>query len=199
MSYGLEMMVVIGGAYLLGSIPSAVLITRWLRNTDVRDVGSGHAGATNTIRAAGWLGGAIVVALDISKGFLAVELALRLGTLAGALAAFAVVVGHCWPLFAGFRGGMGVATTGGALLAAEPLGFAIGLGVVVLLTLLLRHTARANVITGIALAPLFWLSGLSLALTLVGGAAGAVVAIRSTSDWYRVYEELWLDRSPQSQ
>lgn len=181
-------------SYVAGSLPSAVLITRWARGIDVREAGSGHAGATNTLRTAGWLPGLLVALLDVGKGFLAVKLALGGGHAMGIVAAAAVVVGHCWPVFAQFRGGMGVATAGGSLLAAGPLGLAIAVGIDSLLSLTLKHTGRANVLTGFTLGPVLWLVGLGLPLAGVGAAAGLVVAVRSLSDWNREYEELWLDR-----
>jgi glycerol-3-phosphate acyltransferase PlsY len=71
-----------------------------------------------------------------------------------------VVIGNCWPVFAQFRGGMGNASTGGCLLAAAPIAFVIGLSILVALTLILRHSARASLLTGLLMAPAFWLLGL---------------------------------------
>jgi glycerol-3-phosphate acyltransferase PlsY len=183
-------------AYGLGSIPFAVLITRWKAGIDVRSVGSGHAGATNTMRAAGWGAGILVAVLDIAKGYFAVWLAQRLGgseyTLA--LAAGMVMIGHCWPLSAGFRGGMGMASGGGALLAIWPLGFILAVGLAVLLQLVIRHSARANFFTGLLLAPLWALFGIPGPLLVTTGVVGAIISYRAFSDWHRVYKELWLDR-----
>lgn len=187
------MAVAIGG-YLLGSIPFALLVTRWLRGVDLRSTGSGHAGATNVLRTAGPLAGLLVVVLDGGKGVLVIALAAPWGPAAGAVAALAVVSGHCWPLFTGFRGGMGVATTGGVLLALWPLGFVLAVGVDALLNLLLRHSARANVISGLVLGLLYWIAGPSRAAALAAAAACDVVSLRALSDWNRVYSELWLDR-----
>ena len=109
---------IIVGAYVIGSIPFSILVTRLLKGTDVRTHGSGHAGATNTMRVAGWFPGIMVMILDIGKGALVAWLAMRYGA-GSAIAWIAtglVVVGHCWPIFAGFQGGMGLATAGGALL-----------------------------------------------------------------------------------
>lgn len=171
-----------------------MLVTRWQNGVDVRAVGSGHAGATNVLRAAGWLPGVLVAVLDLAKGLLAVRLAASWGSGATALAALAVVAGHCWPLFAGFRGGMGVATTGGILLALWPLGFVVAVGLEAALTLLLRHSARANVICGLAVGPLFWVFGPSPAAAIPAALAGALVTLRALGDRRRVYSELWLDR-----
>jgi glycerol-3-phosphate acyltransferase PlsY len=104
--------------YLSGSLPFAIWITRLARNVDVRDAGSGHATTTNTIRQAGFGWGALVLILDIAKGFLPTYLAIHYthNNWIVALTAALAVAGHCWPLFAQFRGGMGLATFGGALL-----------------------------------------------------------------------------------
>ena len=108
--------------YLSGSLTPSIWITRLLKGVDVRDGGSGHATTTNTIRQAGFGPGAIVLILDIAKGFLPTWLALRYAPAEWIipLTAGLAVVGHCWPLFAGFRGGMGLATAGGGLLAVHP-------------------------------------------------------------------------------
>jgi len=183
-------------AYGLGSIPFAVLITRWKAGIDVRSVGSGHAGATNTMRAAGWGAGVLVAALDLAKGYFAVRLAQQLGgseyTLA--VAAGMVVIGHCWPLCAGFRGGMGMASGAGALLTIWPLGFVLAVGLAVLLQLVIRHSARANFFTGLLLVPLWALFGAPCLLLVITGVVGAIISYRAFSDWQRVYKELWLDR-----
>ena len=186
--------------YLSGSLPFAIWVTRWRKGVDVRNAGSGHATATNTIRQAGWAAGALVLALDIAKGFLPVWLAVETsggpgsGAWAPALAAAGAVLGHCWPVFAGFRGGMGLAVTGGAMLATAPMGFVVGLGMLVLLVLVMRHSARAAVFTGFLLPPVVWLAGIRGAGFWVAVAAGAVVAVRFLVDWNRKYRELWLDR-----
>jgi len=110
------------------------------------------------------------------------------------LTAMAVVVGHCWPVFAQFRGGMGLASAGGCLLAVEPMAFLSGLAILVALVLLIHHSARASVFTGIAMAPVFWAIGLRGLEFWVAIAVGAVIAWRFLIDWNRRYRELWLDR-----
>jgi glycerol-3-phosphate acyltransferase PlsY len=182
--------------YTLGSISFAILVTRWIAGIDVRSVGSGHAGGTNVMRAAGWGAGILVAALDFGKGYLAVWLAQRLGGvgLTTAVAAGAVVIGHCWPIFAGFRGGMGVGCGAGALLVIWPLGFVLAAGLGVSLQLIIHHSARANVFTGILLTPLWALFGAPGPWLITAVAVGIVVSFRALSDWQRVYTELWLDR-----
>jgi glycerol-3-phosphate acyltransferase PlsY len=192
----LEIVVLLGfslGSYLLGSIPAAILVTRWVKGIDVRQIGSGHAGATNTMRAAGWGWGLLVGLFDLGKGFFVVWLALRLGihpVLPGAMA----VIGHCWPVWAGFRGGMGMATAGGALAAIWPLGLVILIGLGAALQLVIKHSARANVATGFLAGPLWWLAGADSLQIMAGAVVGVIVAVRALDDWRRVYRELWWDR-----
>ncbi len=191
-----EIMVTGVFAYVIGSISFAVLVTRWKAGIDIRTIGSGHASATNTMRATGWAAAVLVAALDLSKGFFVVWLSPRFSgiELTAAVAAGMVVVGHCWPMFAGFRGGMGLASGAGALLAVWPLGFVLALGLDVLLQLVVRHSARANFFTGLLLMPLWALFGASYQLLVIAAAVGVVISIRAFSDWRRVYKELWLDR-----
>lgn len=182
--------------YMLGSLPFGVWMGFVFLKRDIRAGGSGHTGGTNTIRQAGWRVGALVVALDLAKSFTAGWLAQHYGMNQWAviLAGGAVVAGHCWPVFAGFKGGMGLAAAGGFILAVYPLGFALGLGLVAAGSLVLRHSARGNITAGLLLGPVLWLFSQSLTLGLLGAAMGLTVAVRSLSDWNRVYKELWLDR-----
>lgn len=191
-----EIMVTGVFAYVIGSISFAVLVTRWKAGIDIRTIGSGHASGTNTMRAVGWPAAVLVAVLDLSKGFFVVWLSLRFSgiELTAAVAAGMVVVGHCWPMFAGFRGGMGLASGAGALLAVWPLGFVLALGLDVLLQLVVRHSARANFFTGLLLIPLWALFDASYQLLVIVAAVGVVISIRAFSDWRRVYTELWLDR-----
>ena len=182
--------------YLSGSLPFAIWITRLVKGVDVRDAGSGHATTTNTIRQAGFLPGALVFILDVSKGFIPTWLALHYapaGWIAPLTAAL-TVVGHCWPVFARFRGGMGLAPANGGMMAAFPFAILINYAMLGLLTLILRHSARASVISGILFAPLLWLLGLRGSVLWIAAAVGLVVAFRFLIDWNRKYRELWLDR-----
>ncbi len=140
-------------AYLLGSIPSSVWLGRWLKEVDLRDHGSGNAGATNAFRVLGKPIGIAVLTMDMLKGFLAVNLShvqhdilpdsegwmiLRIGL--GAIA----VVGHIFPLFARFRGGKGVATMAGIGLAVHPLAALAAMGVYALIFALFKLSALGS-------------------------------------------------------
>jgi len=117
-------------AYLAGSIPSAVWAGKIFHGIDVREHGSGNAGATNTVRVLGWKTGIPVLVFDLFKGWLAAMLPRFLGAAAEGSeqmmvlqigCGLAAIIGHVFPMFAGFRGGKGVATTFGVLLALHPL------------------------------------------------------------------------------
>lgn len=116
-------------AYLLGSIPAAVWIGKRFHNIDVREHGSGNAGTTNVIRVLGWKTGIPVLLIDIAKGWLAAMLPVffnqaepgsALITNIQILTGITAIIGHIFPIFAGFRGGKGVATVFGVLLAIQP-------------------------------------------------------------------------------
>ncbi len=182
--------------YLFGSLTPSIWITRWLKGVDVRDAGSGHATTTNTIRQAGFGPGVLVLIFDLAKGYIPVWLASVYAPsfwIIPLTAAF-VVIGHCWPIFANFRGGMGLAAAGGSIFAVQPFAFLVALGVLVTLVLLIRHSAKATVAAGILLAPVFWLAGLRGTVIWVAAAVGIILASRFLIDWNRKYRELWLDR-----
>jgi glycerol-3-phosphate acyltransferase PlsY len=117
-------------AYTLGSIPSAVWIGKRFHNIDIREHGSGNAGTTNTIRVLGWATGIPVLLIDIAKGWLAAMLPFffhmadpgtALLTNLQMITGIIAIIGHIFPILAGFRGGKGVATVFGVFLALQPL------------------------------------------------------------------------------
>lgn len=119
----LELILVAGGAYLLGSIPFGVLFCRWLRGLDPLEHGSKNIGFTNVLRIAGWFPGLLTLTGDMGKGFLSVTMARQLNgeEMVMLIAGLAVVLGHNHSLFLRCRGGKGVATGFGALLGLNPL------------------------------------------------------------------------------
>jgi glycerol-3-phosphate acyltransferase PlsY len=140
-------------AYVLGSIPSALILSRLAADVDIREIGDANMGARNVSRTLGWKLGFAVALVDISKGGLAVLLAkacgLDLGWCIGA--GYCVVLGHDFPLFAGLRGGQGLATTAGVLLALVPEETLVGLVVYGLIFLVTRLSdLSAGVGTGLA-------------------------------------------------
>lgn len=184
-------------AYLLGSLPFSIWVTRFVKGVDVRDAGSGHATTTNTIRQAGFGWGALVFVLDVAKGFIPTFLALNSDKVPPyiiPLTAACAVIGHCWPLFANFRGGMGLATAGGSFLAVNLLAFLISIALLIILVLMIRHSARASVFAGILAAPVLWIFNIRDVAFWTALGAGLVIAVRFLIDWNRKYRELWLDR-----
>lgn len=143
-------------AYLLGSLSGSLLLGR-LRGVDIRRAGSGNAGGTNALRTQGWRFALGVVVIDVGKGSLAACLGLHLAAPApapfdaavaqGALCGFAAIVGHCWPLFFGFRGGKGAATAIGAVVALAPI---LALPVVAAWLLVLVATGYVSLATVVA-------------------------------------------------
>jgi acyl phosphate:glycerol-3-phosphate acyltransferase len=107
-------------AYLIGSIPTALLVGKYFFNVDIRDHGSKNPGATNTLRVMGKKAAVIVLLVDVVKGILAASLPFLLdGSVNPLYAGLIAVIGHCFPIFAGFRGGKAIATTAGALLVVD--------------------------------------------------------------------------------
>jgi len=122
--------------YLLGNIQTAIIVSRAYFHDDVRNHGSGNAGSTNMVRVFGYGPGTITFAGDFLKAFLGILAGqLVCGVIGGYLAGLFVVIGHCWPVFAGFRGGKGVASSYSIAIWAFPLGalLAVAVGAAILL------------------------------------------------------------------
>jgi glycerol-3-phosphate acyltransferase PlsY len=143
-------------AYLLGSIPFGYLLVRWKTGGDVRAAGSGNIGATNVLRTTGRLAGVATLLLDIGKGYLAVWIAGQWtdgNPLWMSLAALAVMAGHAYSVFLGFKGGKAVASFVGAFLCLTP--FALGMETVVFVAVVAwtRHISLGSIV-GAATFPL---------------------------------------------
>jgi len=118
----MTLLIAILAAYLIGAVPTGVILTRLVGGEDVRKAGSGNIGATNVYRVAGKKLGVLTLVGDILKGLVPVLLADRAGFAAGgvALVAAAAFIGHCYPIYIGFKGGKGVATALGIFLVLSP-------------------------------------------------------------------------------
>ncbi len=145
-------------AYLIGSIPTALIISKHFFNIDIRDYGSGNMGATNTFRVLGPKYGTIVMVMDILKGMVAVGLFYflpyylhneleRTNFMIGL--GLAAVVGHIFPLFANFKGGKGVATLLGMLIGVQPVVAVCCAGVFVLVLFLTRYVSLSSILGAI--------------------------------------------------
>ena len=151
------------GAYLLGSVPFGYLAGR-LAGVDVRQRGSGNIGATNVLRVLGRKYGYPVFLADALKGFFAVRFGLGLGHLwvvsaykLGVLAAICAVLGHSFPVWLGFRGGKGVATSAGASFGLFPVETLIAIVVWIITFLLFRFVSLASLAAAPAVPISFWL------------------------------------------
>ena len=146
-----EMLLAVALGYLLGSIPFGVVLTRLAGKGDVRNIGSGNIGATNVLRTGSRLLAAMTLLLDCLKGTAAVVLAQRLlGADAGPLAGGGALIGHLYPVWLKFRGGKGVATLLGILIALLPLSAAIYAAVWIGLLLTTRISSVAGMIAAIS-------------------------------------------------
>jgi acyl phosphate:glycerol-3-phosphate acyltransferase len=141
-------------AYLIGSVPFGVILTRLAGAGDVRQIGSGNIGATNVLRT-GRKGLALAtLAFDMLKGALPVWLAYRyLGPDMAVVAALGAVLGHCFPVWLKFRGGKGVATAAGVVIALTPGVAALAIGVFVLVVLTTRYVSLGSMLGATAAAP----------------------------------------------
>jgi len=186
----LTLAVVLIGSYLLGSIPFGYLAGRIAR-IDIRNCGSGNVGATNVIRTLGKSYGYPVFALDFLKGFGAVKISIMIATRAqsewtspemfGIVAAISSVLGHSFPVWLGFKGGKGVATSAGALFALAPIATLVGVAIWILTFWLTRYVSVASIAAAAAL-PLIilisiWLSRTSGRLLFYSSVCLAAVVI----------------------
>ncbi|WP_219838810.1 glycerol-3-phosphate 1-O-acyltransferase PlsY [Paenibacillus sp. R14(2021)] len=143
-------------SYLLGSVSFSILIAKWVKGIDIRNFGSGNAGATNTLRVLGKGPGITVFLLDIAKGVAAVFIGLYMagGDWGPVLCGLAAIAGHNWPIWFGFKGGKGIATTVGvmATLAIIPTLIA---GLVAILSIIITRFVSLGSLIFALLVPIF--------------------------------------------
>jgi acyl phosphate:glycerol-3-phosphate acyltransferase len=146
------------GAYLLGSLSFAVIVTKLMGQADPRTYGSKNPGATNVLRSGNKTAAVLTLLLDAAKGFVAVWLAKRFALPEGAIAAvaLAVFIGHLWPVFFKFAGGKGVATAAGILLALNVWLGLFTLATWLVIVIFLRYVSLASLIAA-AYAPFHYL------------------------------------------
>jgi acyl phosphate:glycerol-3-phosphate acyltransferase len=142
-------------AYLIGSLSVGYLVGKIAKGIDVRKYGSGNVGTTNILRTLGVLPAAMVLLLDMAKGLAAVYIAIWLtaNPTVAMLCGLAAVIVHNWPVWFGFRGGRGIATSIGVILAFNPTAFGILLVIGIVIIIISRYVSLAS-ITGAALFPL---------------------------------------------
>jgi acyl phosphate:glycerol-3-phosphate acyltransferase len=152
-------------SYLIGSIPTSIIVSKAARGIDIREHGSGNAGGTNVMRVLGWKHGVLVILLDAFKGVLAVVVVARLHygsipfqnitpfddfTLVQIIAGISAVIGHVWTIFAGFKGGKGIATALGMLLMIITVDMLIAVGVFIIVVSISKYVSLGSLIAGIA-------------------------------------------------
>lgn len=161
----MNLLLLILSAYLIGSIPTAYWIGKWFFNIDIREHGSKNMGASNTFRVLGSVWGIIVLIIDMGKGIAAVQLVHALqpsdwlsseSTFWKLLFGLVAVGGHIFPIFAGFKGGKGVATLFGVVLAIQPWTALISVGAFVVVVFLTKYISLASIVAVIVFAVCIW-------------------------------------------
>ena len=157
------LIVLITISYLTGSTPTSIIVGRITKGIDIREHGSGNAGGTNVFRVLGWKPALIVVIIDVFKGWLPAaifapafyyaQIIPDLGVIQ-ILCGFSAVLGHTYTVFAGFKGGKGVGTLGGMLIALFPTAFPFCLAVAVITIMLTGYVSLASILASVSL-PIF--------------------------------------------
>lgn len=155
----LSLLIILVTSYLVGSIPTSIITGKVLRGIDIREHGSGNAGATNVLRILGWKPAVFVMLVDVGKGAFATLVCSRLRIdpialdpiLLQIIAGTAAVIGHVWTVFAGFRGGKGVGTAGGVLVALYPIAALVCLIIFGTLVATTRYVSVGSISAAIAL------------------------------------------------
>lgn len=175
----IEAMIKILGAYLLGSVSGSLVLGR-LRQVDIRTMGSGNAGGTNALRTQGVFFALGVVVIDVGKGALGAGLIPALGSVPSlelsVICAFAAVLGHCFPVWHGFRGGKGAATAVGTLLVLQPWLLVPMLSTWLIVLVLTGYVGLATVLAGLSLAPAAWFMGAEPQIVAYGMVLGLFMA-----------------------
>jgi len=183
---GVSKVVVI--AYLIGSIPFALLLARRWGAVDLRLVGSGNLGAANVLRASGVRAGLVVAALDVGKGAASVILADHLAgsATAAAAAGFAAIVGHVYPVWLRFRGGKGVATACGVFSVLTPVAIPPVLSVFIITVWLTKYISLGSMLASVALPPIAYATGSPAPSVAAAAAASAIIVFRHRSNVFRL-------------
>jgi glycerol-3-phosphate acyltransferase PlsY len=184
------MIAAVFAAYLVGSVPSGLVLSKLFGKQDPRDFGSGNIGATNVTRTGGKRLGALTMLSDICKGLAPVALAIVAGlsepwVAAVALAAF---LGHLFPLYLKFKGGKGVATMLGVMLPWQPVAALVGLGIWALLLYLSHYVSLASIVAGLTLPLLVWWTDGSMACLLVSVVFASLVTMKHAANIRRLMD-----------
>ena len=177
-------------AYLVGSVPFALLLARKWGAADLRRIGSGNVGAANALRASGIRAGVLVAILDIGKGAASVALASHFSSAAAApaLAGFSAIVGHIYPVWLRFRGGKGVATACGVFSVLTPFAVPPSLVLFLLTVWGTKYISLGSVVATVALPSIAYVTGASTASLATACAAAALIVFRHRSNVVRLIE-----------
>ncbi len=152
-------------SYLVGAIPTSIIVSKAVKGIDIRQYGSGNAGGTNVMRVLGWKHGVMVIILDAVKGVLAVVVIARLlydglpfanispfddFTFVQIIAGISAVIGHIWTVFAGFKGGKGIATALGMLLMIVTIDMLIAVGVFFIVVIISRYVSLGSIFAAVS-------------------------------------------------
>jgi acyl phosphate:glycerol-3-phosphate acyltransferase len=162
----INLAIVILLSYVIGSIPTSIILSKWRHGFDIRTKGSGNAGGTNVFRVLGWKSGVLVMLVDMGKGVIATALISRLFwdpsppfynrtpfddfTIIQMICGGAAIIGHIWTVFAGFKGGKGIATGAGMLIGVAPTEAAISIGVFFLVFFVYKYVSLGSIAAAIA-------------------------------------------------
>jgi acyl phosphate:glycerol-3-phosphate acyltransferase len=157
----INMVIVVLLSYIVGSIPTSVMLSKWGHGFDIRSKGSGNAGGTNVFRVLGWKSGMFVIIVDALKGVIATTVVARLFwdptlpfynhtpfddfTIIQMICGGAAVIGHVWTVFAGFKGGKGIATGSGMLIGIAPTEFAISIAVFLIFLYAFKYVSLGSI------------------------------------------------------
>jgi glycerol-3-phosphate acyltransferase PlsY len=175
-------------AYLIGSIPFALVLARRWGAVDLRLVGSGNLGAANVLRASGVRVGLVVAALDVGKGAASVIVAdyLAGSATAAAAAGFAAIVGHIYPVWLRFRGGKGVATACGVFSVLTPMAIPPVLALFIITVWLTKYISLGSMLASVALPPIAYATGSPAPSVAAAAAASVIIVFRHRSNVFRL-------------
>jgi glycerol-3-phosphate acyltransferase PlsY len=183
----LTVLLLVATAYLIGSVPFALILARRLGTRDLRRIGSGNLGAANVLRTSGVRAGVIVMLLDIAKGAGSVILAHRFeGGAVTAAAGLAAIVGHVFPVWLRFRGGKGVATACGVFSVLTPLAIGPSLAVFLCAVWMTRYISVGSILASVALPPIAYATGSPAPVLGAALAASTLIVIRHRTNLARV-------------
>ena len=162
----INMVIVVLLSYIVGSIPTSVMLSKWRHGFDIRSKGSGNAGGTNVFRVLGWKSGVFVIVVDALKGVVATTVVARLFwdpalpfynhtpfddfTIIQMICGGAAMIGHVWTMFAGFKGGKGIATGAGMLIGIAPTEFAVSMAVFFIFFFAFRYVSLGSIMAAAA-------------------------------------------------